>query len=352
MDVGLAPQERCQRPARHVVRSLGAREVEDRRRHVDEGRECRRASRGDAGHLHQQGDLDDLPVERRPALGPEIGVPDGLAQVVVLSEVVAVVGEEDQDRRVGDTEHVELLDQPADPAVDHRDLARVRCVTEPYVVFCQPGLSPVVVAGLRLAPVVVRGVQPRVVVGRVPRLVWVPHVDEEEELLLVVPLEPLLGGRRRAGDPAIGLVPPGRPGVEPLLHPLGVALAAEPEEVLEAAVVPEPVADVEGRVDDAHREIPGLAEELGQRRQVGRQRRPRHERQGQAAGKQVGARGHGRERSDQVVVEDDRPTRQAIEGRGVDPVVAVGPDVIPAERVGDDHDEAQRAGLRHAGPAP
>ena len=144
----------------------------------------------------------------------------------MLAEVVAVVREEDEHRVVGDPEQVELLHEPAEPAVDHRHLARVGRVAQPYVVFGQPGCAPVVVARLGLPPVVVRGVEAGVVLGRIPGLVRVPDVDEQEEALAVVPLEPLLCGGHGAGDPAIRLVPPRRPCVEPLLHPPGVALAA------------------------------------------------------------------------------------------------------------------------------
>ena len=144
----------------------------------------------------------------------------------MLAEVVAVVRDEHEHRVVGDAEEVELLHEPAEPAVHHRHLARVGRVAQPYVVFGQTGCAPVVVARLRLPPVVVRGVETRVVLGRIPGLVRVPDVDEQEEALAVVPFEPLLRGGHGAGDPSIRLVPPRGPCIEPLLHPPGVPLAA------------------------------------------------------------------------------------------------------------------------------
>jgi hypothetical protein len=61
------------------------------------------------------------------------------------------------------------------------------------VVLFESGLFPVTVRRVDLLPRLSLPVLPGVVLRRVPRLVRVPGVDVEEELLVVVSLQPPLG---------------------------------------------------------------------------------------------------------------------------------------------------------------
>jgi hypothetical protein len=88
--------------------------------------------------------------------------------------------------------------------------------------------------------------------------VRVPRVNVEEELLLVVALQPPLGLRDRARDHPVLLGTPRGTRVGPLVRPGVVPLAPDPDEVVEPAIVPEAVPDEERRVDDPHRVVAGL----------------------------------------------------------------------------------------------
>src|SRR5215210_9483282 len=118
-----------------------------------------------------------------------------------------VRGEEDE-RVLPEAKGVELREQPSDPEVDHRDLAAVGGVAQVDVVLLEARILPVTVGGVDLLPLVTFPVSGGVVLGRVPGLVRVPGVDVEEELLVVVPLEPTLRLRYRAGDHPVFLTAP------------------------------------------------------------------------------------------------------------------------------------------------
>ena len=131
--------------------------------------------------------------------------PFGLAKVLVLAEVVPMVGGKDDDGVVGDSEHVELVEQHADPAVDHGDLAAVGGVCGLDVLFAEPGITPFRIGRIQRGAFEIGLVQLDVVIGWVPGLVRVPGVDVKEERPVVMALEPVIGGAHRPGDEAIAL---------------------------------------------------------------------------------------------------------------------------------------------------
>ena len=301
--------------------------------------------------------MHQLLVERRVRpLGVRIAVAVELAvaslgeghlpeQSVVLAEVEAVVGGED-DRRVVHEAHVlDLAEQVADPVVDHGDLAAVGRVG-----LLDPGcrhlrvVAPVRVYRLHNFAVVVRHVQLGVVRGSVPRLVRVPGVYVQEELLLVVPLQPVPGADHRLGDVPVRLLAPPRHRVLRLvvadpLDPGGRALLSlDGEEGLEAAIVVEAVAPVEGRIDDGRGVDALIGEKLGQRANAVGEGLPPHERQRPASGEVVGPRRHGRKRRRVVAVESYRAGRQIVERGRVYEIDPVRAQVVPPEGVRNDPD--------------
>ncbi len=183
---------------------------------------------------------------------------------------------------------------------------------EVHVVSGESGLIPPAVAGVDLASLVTRAVQRGVVLGRVPRLVRVPGVDVEEELFLVVSLQPLLGLRDGARHEPVRLRPPRLSVVGALVRPRVVALAPDPDEVVEAAVVPEPAPDEERRVHNAHRQVTGFGEKPRKRGQAMGQRLPAHVGVGEGARQDVRPGRHGGEGGDHVPVEDDRGARELV----------------------------------------
>jgi hypothetical protein len=244
-----------------------------------------------------------------------------------------VVRDEEDHGVVTQPEHVELRQQPAYPEVDHGYLAAVHGVGEIYVVPREPRFLPLAVAWVELPSLVSRSVHPSVVLGHVPGLVRVPSVHVEEEVLFVVPLQPVLGLGDRARHEPIGLGPPRRAVVGTLLWPGVVALTPNPDEVVEAAVVPVPPADEERRVHDTHRQVAGPGEEPGQGLEVRRQRLPAHRGVGEPPREEVHSRRHGRERGDHIPVEHHRGAREPVEVGRVDGRVPVRPQVVAAEGV-------------------
>ena len=104
-----------------------------------------------------------------------------LALEAVLGEEVAVVGEIDDQRVPVQAERLDLVQQPADPAIDQRHLGGVE---RPHMIALS--LAHVVVAAVAWHDQAVadigRVAVARLVVGRrVERLVRVPHVDPERE---------------------------------------------------------------------------------------------------------------------------------------------------------------------------
>jgi hypothetical protein len=74
--------------------------------------------------------------------------PLGLAEVVVLAEVEAVVRGEEDERVLPQPQRVELREKAPDPEVHHRDLAAICSVREVHVVLREPGFLVLPVAGI------------------------------------------------------------------------------------------------------------------------------------------------------------------------------------------------------------
>jgi hypothetical protein len=223
-------------------------------------------------------------------------------------------------------------------------------VAEVDVVLFESGLFPVTVRWVDLLPRVSLPVLPGVVLRRVPWLVRVPGVHVEEELLVVVALQPPLGLSDGAGDHPVLLGTPGRPRVGALVRPGVVALAPDPDEVVESTVIPKPVADEERRVHDTHGVVAGSGESNWQRRQVPRQWLPTHVRVRKRSRQHVGPRRHSGERRDDVPVENHGRSRELVYVRRADVWVPISPKVVPAERVSHDHHHVRTLPLQRASP--
>src|SRR5215204_4034820 len=272
-----APEGVSDHGSRHAAEAC---ELHDRGRQV-RGRGHRLgASRLETRPTHHQGHVRKLLVEwgtlhrKEPGVGEPVRngrvscdrslrvvYPLGLAEIVVLPEVETVVGGEEDERVLRKAQSVQLCEQAPDPEVDHGDLAAVGGMSQVDVVLLEPCLLPVAVGGVDLLSCVAFPVSGGVVLRRVPGLVRIPGVYVEEELLVVVPLEPPLRLRYRAGDHPVLLRAPRRPRVGALVRPGVVTLAPDPHKVVESSVIPEPVADKKGRVHYAHSVVAGLGKD-------------------------------------------------------------------------------------------
>ena len=188
-------------------------------------------------------------------------------------------------------------------------------------------------------------VEARVVGGGVPRLVGVPRVDVEEEVLGVVKLKPLHGPRDGLGDVPVGLEAPGLTSIAGLVVVAGqeagdrALLSGVHGEGLEALVVVHATAQVEGSVDHGGGVIAVGGEDLGERRGLSGQRFPAHEGHRPATECVVGACGHGRKASGVVSGEEGGLGGQSVERGGQDGLLSVGTEVVLSEGVGNYPDD-------------
>src|SRR3712207_3057416 len=104
--------------------------------------------------------------------------PFGFAEVAVLPEVEPVVGGEEDERVLFQSQHIELRQQSAYPEVDHGHLAAVRRVSAGYVVHTETDCFPLPVGWVELVSIVPGQIQGSVVLRRVPRFVRVPRSEE------------------------------------------------------------------------------------------------------------------------------------------------------------------------------
>ncbi len=190
--VGLgARQERRQVDPLHRCGHGHARRREHSGREVVQRREeaRRRPCRAALGMPDEERHVDHLGVHLRGRLADEAAV----------GERDAVVGEHDDERPLAQPQLVEALEERAEPVVGHRQLARVERLHALDLARRQVVVAAVDredrVLHARVGVVVALDVPPR----RIPRLVRVEGVDEEEEGLRRrgVALEP---PRRRAED--------------------------------------------------------------------------------------------------------------------------------------------------------
>ena len=232
----------------------------------------------------------------------------------MLPVVEAVVGREDDGGVVHQSHSLHHSEQVAEPRIHESDLAAVGGVGLPNPALGQAGhVAPVAIGCPHLLTVVIGHVEPSVVGRRVPRLVGVPDVDVEEELLLVVTLQPSHRPDHRLGDIGVRFVAPIGPGVPRLglvLNGLVADIALKAglltrvhEKGLESPVVVHAAADIEGGIDRGGGVDPAPGEQLGERFNVVGEGLPSHERHGPAAGREVGAGRHGGEGGRVVPVE-------------------------------------------------
>ncbi len=186
---------------------------------------------------------------------------------------------------------------------------------------------------------------------------WVPGVDVEKEVLLVVQLQPLARPHHRPGDVVVRLGPPPRSDVPRLVvtdvvDPGARAfLTLDGEERLEADVVVHAVAPVEGHIADRRRVVAVFGEHMTKRLDVVSERLPTHERHRPAPGAVVGPRRHRGECSDVMAIEPGGTSSQRIEGRGDDAGISVRSQVVPSERVRHDPDDVHQGLLPSIGRA-
>ena len=172
-------------------------------------------------------------------------------------KVETVVGGED-DRGLFHQAHVlDGLQQVTQPRVHHRDLSAVGGMAFPELLFVKSRhIMPVSVQREHHLAVVFRPVELGVVGRRVPRFMGVPGVYVEEEVVLIVMLQPLHGSHEGARRVPVRFVAPCRPYV------LGLMMVAGPgnhgpqgilppihEKGLEPPVIVHSVPEVVGGVD-------------------------------------------------------------------------------------------------------
>ena len=177
---------------------------------------------------------------------------------------------------------------------------------------------------------------------RVPGLVWVPGIDiEEERPLAVVPLQPARGGAEGLRREMI-LFP--LPLGDDIIAVLPLALPADPDVLLEAAIVAIAIADDEGIIGDATGNVAGVMQDFGQRWLFRPQRPPIAVGEGIAPGSDIGARRHGREGSGVEIIENDAALAESMQVGRDDATPEIGlagviGQVIGAQRVGTDEDD-------------
>ena len=251
----------------------------------------------------------------------------------------------------GEAHVLDHAEQVADPRVDHGDLARIgRARLGDLLLGVAGSFLPEAVGRLHDLSVVVGHVEAGVVRGGVPRLVGVPGVDVEEEVLGVVKLEPLHGPRDGLSDVAVGLEAPCLAGVAGLVVVVRqeagdrAFLSGVHGEGLEALVVVHAAAEVEGSVDHGGGVVAVGGEDLGERRGVAGQRLPAHEGHRPAAERVVGAGGHGREAGGVVSGEECGLGGEGVERGGQDGLLSVGAEVVLSEGVGNYPDDVHARG--------
>ena len=292
------------------------------------------------------------PHRSRLSIGPEgpvrVLVTAHLAEeAAVLPKVEAVVRREDNRSLFSEAHVLDGLQQVTQPRVDHSDLTAVGGVTLTHLVF---GVSrhvvPVPVQRQHLFAVVAGPVEIRVVGRRVPGLVGIPGVDVEEEVLLVVLLQPPDGGRKGARRVSVRFVSPCSADVQGFVviaglreyRPQGV-LSPVHEEGLEPPVIVHPVPQVVWCVHRRRRVQTALGQHLRQCGHALRQGRPTHEGHCPATRLVVCSGGHGGESAGVVPVEPYRPGRQRIEGWRSNRWVAVCAYVVSTEGVSNYPDD-------------
>ena len=329
-----------------VGRRLDPEVIEKGRHQVDGLRERAGPRSGPlaAGQTGDQGDADDLVVQGHDVLHPE----------VVFGQHGAVIRGEHDQGVVPQPEFVEGIEYPADPVVRHRQQAGIALpdVVDGFRRF----VHFIVTRPVEEGAVVIVPVHGPVLLGAVEGFVGVEDLDLQEPVVgRPVRLQPLDGrlGGLRSGEIFLALLQLAV--AEILLGQLAQVVGQghavhvrRPPVVLLAA---EEVPRIEGRVVvlSAKLEIVVVVgQQVGEdvvlsqlARQgvvVGLDGTPAPVDEVVPAGHELPARRHAGERSHPVVVEDDAPFGQAVEGRRMDPVVAVGGQKVPSNGIQYDED--------------
>src|SRR5215211_5987158 len=127
-----------------------------------------------------------------------------LAGVTVLPESVSVIREHYQHGVVQDPKPLRLVEEVSQPVVGHRHFGGVARVHPLELALCEP-VRGTAARGDGLGAVVAVAVKVDVLLGRVPRLVWVVVVDEHEEWLALLRHLQVLGslGEYLRGEPVL-----------------------------------------------------------------------------------------------------------------------------------------------------
>ena len=263
-------------------------------------------------------------------------------EAAVLAEVEAVVGGEYDGSILGEAHVLDHAEQVADPRIDHGDLARISGARlGDLLLGIAGGFLPETVGRLYDLAVVVWHVEATVVRGGIPRLMGIPRVDVEEEVLSVVKLEPPHGPRDGLGDVAVGLEAPCLAGVAGLVMVMSkeagdrAFLSGVHGEGLEALIVVHAAAQVEGSVDHSGGVVAVGGEDLGEGRCVVGQGFPAHEGHGPATEGVVGAGGHGREPGGVVSRKEGGLGCEGVERGGQDGFLAVCAKVVLSKGIGN-----------------
>ena len=251
----------------------------------------------------------------------------------VLLELLAVIARQHHPGALGAARAHEPLEQPSNLIVHEADLAVVAIDQEPAVVVGEGPLGLLELGDRVVGRVPRAGVSVRedgaVGGGRVVRPVRIEVVHEEEERLRSLPWQP---AERRVGDPVGGRL-------EPRLQPVSRSRQTEVLERPEPALEAERPVDINVRHEGAGH-VAGALQHLRQGRDL------RREPQAvvlDAVARRVASRldrhhrGQGPGRGRPGALEDGRPGCQPVDRRRGRTRVAVGPEMIGAQRV--DHDE-------------
>ena len=293
----------------------------------------------------------------RPKRSVQVLVRAHLAeQTSMLPKVEAVVCGENNNRLVGKPHILNGFQQEAHPGVHHRDLAAVGGVPLPQLRLLVSGhVMPVPIEWEHHLAVVVRHVEFRVVGRGIPGFVRVPGVHVQEEVLLVVALQPLHGGHECLRRIPVRLVSPPGPDIQCLMviaglrnqRPQGV-LSGVHEEGLEAPVVVHSISEVVGGVDGSRSVEAVPSQNLGQSGHTGGKRFPTHEGHRPSSSLMVCPCGHSRESGGVVSVEPDRLRRQRVKRGCANMRIAVSANVVSAEGIRNYPDDVHLSHFRMA----
>lgn len=166
-----------------------------------------------------------------------------------------------------------------------------------------------------------------------PRLMRVPCIHVEEEILLVMPFDPAFSRGAGHRSTVIFLIA----ALIVSIRAVG-SLAPDPSEVMKAPVISIATLYEERRIHNGHCPVFGVGHKLRQDNLIQRHRRPPQVGKREFAGVNIRAHGHRRKRCTIRFVKHDALLREAIEVRSMDLFVAIAPQMIPSHGVRYDYD--------------